>query len=245
MAHASRLTSAAFESMQACAARRDLLTTIEKLFQLQAERADLEKRQAEIDELSEKTADIARQLREIPEVDRPTLVSLEDLDRRRQLGTARLEAIATRLEVVRADAAVLVDEDRLTPGEQRTLTDAADLCIGDGTTIRITPGGGQSLSDLRVEIADLQSQLGVCLARLGVASVQAAREHHETRLALQAEGTRLEEKIDGLGGAAVATRLIALDADLEKAEAEVVRKAPAGFVRPADAAALEAAMQSA
>ena len=242
---APNVTSRAFAAREAAATTRDLLSTLARLFDLETQRVDLETKQAAIERVSHKLTAIEKSLRELPEVDRSTISELEDLDRQRQMGIAKLEAIATRLEVTCADVAVLIEGEQLTDGTSRTLADAADLRIGEGTTIRIIPGGGQSLAALRVEIADLESRLSRRLKELGVASISAAREDHESRLAADVESSRLQEKILDLGGKHVATRLTAVKADIEKVEAEITRKTPAGFVRPTDTTALEAAIQTA
>ena len=139
---APNVTSRAFAALEAAATTRDLLSTLARLFDLETQRVDLETKQAAIERVSHKLTAIEKSLRELPEVDRSTISELEDLDRQRQMGVAKLEAIATRLEVTYADVAVLIEGEQLTDGTSRTLADAADLRIGEGTTIRIIPGGG-------------------------------------------------------------------------------------------------------
>ncbi|MEX0671146.1 MAG: SMC family ATPase [Pirellulales bacterium] len=231
------------DSQQTYTATEDFLEAIGKAFDLKATRTELEKTQSEIDMLNETIAAIAQRLRKLPDVDKSVVDDLEDLERQLEVGRGKLEAIATRIEVLRAGDGLAIDGEPLAPGTERILTDAADLTVGEGTIIRITPGGGESLAEMRVVIANLESRLGSRLSALGLKDVAEVLQSLDKRLSEEASSARHEEKIANLGGDDVQSRLEKAKAEIEKFEAEIARKKPAGFEQPTDIAAVEAALE--
>jgi energy-coupling factor transporter ATP-binding protein EcfA2 len=225
------------------AAEEDLLRAVARVFEREAARGALEANLERIKSHEAAIAAINERLARLPDVDEATVGELESLDRQLEVGQGKLAASATRLEVLRAGVAVAVDGRPLAVGESRLLTDAAEVAIGDGTTIRVNPGGGESILELRAEVGRIRQALASGLRGLGLKTVAEARTTLDARLADEAARERLQEKIDALDGDGVRERLDGLAADLRKVEAEIDRKKPAGFERPADAAAVALALR--
>ncbi|MFM9024978.1 MAG: hypothetical protein ACKON7_06525, partial [Planctomycetaceae bacterium] len=106
------------------------------------------------------------------------------------------------------------------------------------TTIRITPGGGQSLVEVQGRIATLEAEIGRLLAGLGVATAAAARRAHADRLAAEDLRERHRDAIRDLGGDALKDELRQVVERITAVEAEIGRMAPVDYERPAPAAAL-------
>lgn len=226
------------ESQRHVAAEEDLLRAVATLFSLEATRESLKASLAQIEGHEAAIAAIDERLAELPDVDETIVEELEDLDRQLEVGQGKIAASATRLEVLRADVAVTVDGQAIVSGEARLLTDQAEIAIGDGTTLRVNPGSGESILNVRAEVGRVRQSLASGLDALGLKTVAEVRATLAKRLAEAAARDRLQEKIDDLDGDGVQERLEEVSAELRKVEAEIDRKKPAGFGRPADAAAV-------
>ena len=241
---AATLARAAAEERTAMT-EQDLFETIGRAFGLAARRAQLTKT---LGQIAAREAEIARldgQLRELPTIDEKQADELADLERRLGVGKATLDAIATRIEVRSAAETISLGEERLEAGSEKTLTDAAELTIGRGTTIRVTPGGGQTIADVRRTIAEIDGSLASKLAALSVASAAAAREAFEHRTTADSLRKQLMATVEELGGEELKAELAQTLASIEAADAEIARKLPTGRARPADAAAIATAREQA
>lgn len=244
-------TQAAASLAQAAADERtsmteqDLFEAMGRAFGLAARRAQLEKT---LNQIATREAEIARldnQLRELPTIDEKQADDLADLDRRLGVARATLDAIATRIEVRTAAEAISLGGEELEAGSEKTLTEATELTIGRGTSIRVTPGGGQTLADVRRTIAELERELATKLTDLGVASAAAAREAFESRTTADSLRKQLATTVAELGGDELKAELAQTRAAIEVTDAEIARKLPAGQSRPVDAAAVATAREQA
>jgi uncharacterized protein YhaN len=120
----------------------------------------------------------------------------------------RQEAMAAGLRLVRADLPVRLNGETIQPGEQRLLNEMCSLEVGEGVTLEISPGGGQTLDSLAKRSLQAEAALRELLAKLGVESVEQAEQ-------LAAERYRLEQQLASLG-AAPANGLAALEAELNQ-----------------------------
>ena len=231
------------ESLRSVAAEEELLRAVATVFELAAARTELESTLAQITGLEEAVAVIDERLSRLPAIDQATVEELESLDRHLEVTRGKLAASANRVELVRASVAVAVDGQPLPVGEPRLLTDPAEISIGEGTVLRITPGSGESMLELRETVSRTRRALASGLDRLGLKAVAEARPALETRIAVEAARERHKENIAALDGDGVRERLAVVCADITKLEADIDRKKPAGFEWPADAAAVIAAVR--
>ena len=230
------------QSQRSVTAKENLLRSIEMVFGLEATRVELTVILEQIGAHQAAIDAIDARLRELPELDKATVETLEGLDRQLAVAQGKLEASATRVEVLTADMAVTVGGQSLNAGVPKTLTNPAEIAIGAGTRIQVTPGGDASLIDLRARVTQLDEDLKTKLVDLGLKTVAEARTTLEERLAEQAKRDHLQQALDALDGDAVQTQLNDTDAEIQKINAEITRKQPEGFERPTDAAAVGAAL---
>jgi len=228
-------------SQQEITAQRELLESLAMLATLTSRRADLEERRRRIATVQAEIDELDATLRGLPVLDEQHLAELRELELRLQIARGTLAAIATRIEVLSAAATVTIDDTPVQAGSSTTLTDAADLVVGGGTTIRVTPGGGRTLAEVRVEIASLGADLGTRVSALGVPDVAAAARAFDDRAAATALRTQRVAAIAQLNGERNEQDLATTIAAIEALRADIERKRPPGYELPVDAAALAAA----
>lgn len=234
---ATSLTQAT-KDQQEVMAERDLLGAIDRLFTLRADHVELQRKQDQIDGHESVVKELEDQLRKWAEVDVVLVGELDELDRKVHAEKSTLKAIATRIEVLDAGDPVTLDGKTLLTGTEETLTEPAKLLVGGSTVIRITPGGGQSIADVRVAITTLENELATRLTTLGLADVAAARRTLEDRAAAESQRQRRLSAIEALDGEKVRVKLDEVSKAINTVEGEIARKMPAGYQRPADATAL-------
>lgn len=147
---------------------------------------------------------------------------------------AALDAIATRMEIVRSSEPVRFGAQTLQDGEIITFSGETDLCIGDVATIRITPGGGTNLHDARVALQNSEEEFTERLRALGVSTVAEARASQESRSVLDVEIKGLRDRLAAFQNPelllpAKESELVLLDVEIQKRSAQVP-----GFQRPID-----------
>ena len=221
---------------------------VEKHATLLVEREGLGGRCRMIAEQREKAKNLAAERDRLPLVTTDEVEELARLDRVRESAEATLDAIATKVEVLTATAPVTLAETDLPIGSPMTITSDAELVVGGpgaNVTVRITPGGGRSLADATQRLHDARATFDAALAASGFESIESARETLAQRQALDADIHAVSLAIKGLGGETPDRELAALDTKLQAVAAEVARRTPAGFERPANLAAAQAALAAA
>jgi hypothetical protein len=159
------------------------------------------------DEQRERLDVLAGELAELPTVSEERLEHFRTLDTARGEAAARLEALATGVEVVTSELPVAVDGEALAPGSGRTVTDPVELQVGEGTRIRIRPGGGEGPGRARELLAVRSRELGAALDEVGVESVEEARSVLRRRVKLEAEQAQVRSRLEDLGGVRVQERV--------------------------------------
>jgi len=158
---------------------------------------------------------------------------------------ASLEAIATRIQIIRSSQPVRFGAKTLQEGEPITFSGEEDLCIGDVATIRITPGGGMNLHDAREALQNAEQELADRLRTLGVFSIADARAFQERRSVLEAEIRGFRARLAAFQDPelvlpAKESELAALAAEIQNKSAQIH-----GFQRPVDLKEANPLLQSA
>ena len=221
-----------------------LLELCEQHTRLVAEQAGLGGRCKRITDLRTEAAAVRVRRDAVPAITAEDIAELADLERSRDNARATLDAIATRIEVLRADNAVYLGGTPLSSGSIETIASEADLILGDRASpvvqIRICPGGGRTLAEATQESDRADVALDNRLRGLNVADVAAARHQVASRQMLDAELLAKETAIDGLGGDQALRDLATLQEEIGAIDAEIARRAPASFARPVSAADVHA-----
>jgi recombinational DNA repair ATPase RecF len=241
---AAALTTAVDQQREALI-ESDLLQVLERAFDLSARRLQIEHTIAQSADHESEIARLDSQLQGLPDIGKEHVDELTDLEQRLGFTRGKLQAIATRIEVLSANTVVSLAGETLESGAEKTLTEAAELVVGGGTTIRVTPGGGQTLADVRLAMSELESLLGSKLAAIGLQTVAEARSSLEARMTAASLRKQIAATLADLRVEESRAELRRTAAAVEAVEAEIARKLPADRPRPADAAALEAAREQA
>lgn len=108
----------------------------------------------------------------------------------------RLEAYALQIEVLDSDQAVRLDDAVLKAGQTEVLSHAAELHVGKGTRLSLTPGGGDDLEATRAGSESAATKLDEALKALGVDSIDTAREKMHRRDSLNKDLEKQVEELD-------------------------------------------------
>jgi len=175
---------------------------------LARQRTELARQRRQAEEMTR----IATELQGLAPVEEAELRRLRQLDTTVRQAEARLEALATGVELVRADRPVRLGATPLEPGSEQRVEEVTELALGEGVLLRIRPGGGTALPEGRALLQQSRAELAAALARLGAASPEAAEAAARRR-------SELEQQRRELQGTAPAAAVEELRRQLQRSEA--------------------------
>jgi len=149
-----------------------------------------------IQKLKDAQKQTTKQLAPLENFTDAAIKKLAKTEREAEQARLRLETYALQIEVLESDQAIQLNDASLKPGQTEILSHAAELQIGTGTRIRLTPGGAEDLEAARADSDAAATKLSDALKALGVDSVDAAREQMRTRENLGKELEDLETKLE-------------------------------------------------
>ena len=204
---------------------------VEQVERQRVERAGLASRCDLIVAHRQRADEIRAEVRRLPPVKGEDVEKLVALERAADATAAELRAIATRVEVITADAPVRLGETSLVAGGAETITAEAEIVVGGATRLRVVPGGGRSLAECTRKSEVAATALAERLSTLGVASTDQARRD-AARLAGLANDLRAEEStVKGLGDEQALRELATLDGAIAELDARLARQGAEGFTR--------------
>lgn len=208
---------------------------------------DLEKVASGIRKRREELQELETKIGGMPNLDDAVLDHLTALAGQANEAKAKLDATATRLRVISADASVKVGSDVLSAGEDRILTLQTELRVGEGTVISLTPGGESSVQEAKEDEEKAAQLLRDALRECGVSSLADAQKVAREKAALINQRDNAMKGLEELDADKI-------DADLEEARTELLRaentlanlqKEDPGFARSASIAAAKKASAAA
>jgi DNA repair exonuclease SbcCD ATPase subunit len=214
----------AAEAVRQARIRHDLAAAVAAAFEKAESHQRLAARAAEAETVRAEIAQLRASLASLPDLSAKDLAQLRKLDREASQAAAALEAMATGIELLSASDSVTLDGAALAPGESRILTADGELAIGDGTRLRIRPGGGASLTDSRRRSESAHGALAAALDSLALRDLDHAAASLEQRQSIEQRIAQADTRWNALGGEALTPELATATAELEAANAEVTRR---------------------
>ncbi len=217
---------------QEAAAAVALLELCEQRARLTVERHGLGGRCSRIEALRTRITALDAERKTLAAITADDVAQLEKLERARDAAAATLDAIATKVTATTGPGPVFLAGEPLAPGSAVTITAETELVVGppgSATVVAIAPGGGRSLADATRASHQADRELAAALDALRIESAAEARRAHARLQAIQAEIVAQEGAFDGLGGDQARRELEALATKIASVEAEIRRRAPAGF----------------
>ena len=197
---------------------------VQKLLTRARQLADRDRIRGDLTQLRERLntiAELQTSLAALAVITREDVSELRTLAQDVRDARARQAAMAAGVQLLRANQQVRIDGQPLLAGEERQLSEAFEVAIGDDVVLRITPGGGQALADSRGALTRAEAACSGALQRLAVDSLAAAeaiagrRASLEQQLALLAGGGNTEDPT------VLEQRLAAADTRLAELEGEI------------------------
>jgi DNA repair exonuclease SbcCD ATPase subunit len=111
-------------------------------------------------------------LNQLPVVNSSQIQELQKLEIEIGKAQSKLEAISTSFEVLTSKEDVLIDGKKQPIGTKSNFSEKFEINIGANTTILITPGGGDSLSDAKLRLQELKDSLQKQLSDLGFTNIE-------------------------------------------------------------------------
>lgn len=201
-------------------AQAQLLERTARRKQWRAKQAEIVKERAELSAQETRLA-------QMPSVNAAALKKLQLLDNECATAEAVLAGMAAKLELIAGKAPVQVDGQLLAVGAACIITDDSEVTVGDGTRLRIRPGGGGSLTDARQRVQEAGAARRRALDELGLESIAQAVEAGAQRQQLEAEIKTQRARLEGMGEATVDAELARAESGAAAAAAEVERRAGA------------------
>jgi len=183
------------EQLQQLMQRQDLLQLLLDLQQLDAEAEQWREHQRKLQQLQAEAELLKQQLAALPEITADQVRQLRQAEQGLAQATARCEAMAASLDVLSSDQSLLLNGEMLNAGERRCLEASAQLQVGSGVLIEISPGGGEELPHALAQQQHCRQQLEQLQQALHLNNSEQA----ET---IERERQRLERDLNNLRQAA-------------------------------------------
>ena len=206
-------------------ARLDLALARQQAEERRLQVEDLTTRADKVQQAREQRTHLQQELAALPALDAAAVEALQAAEQAVAHAEARLAGMAAGLEVLAADVPVRLGDAILAPGETRIVSESVDIQIGEGTRLRLRPGGGTGLEDARRSREQAHQQLHQQLTRHAVASVAEAGNQLRRRESLQGELREIDSELRGLGADKVDAALAQARQALVAADAECERRA--------------------
>jgi DNA repair exonuclease SbcCD ATPase subunit len=222
---AEKAYRAAADKVRGTRLRRDLTAGCLRSFELAEQYDKLVEKQKKVTKHRGELEKAETNLAQVPHVTRNKLNKLRELETEWTSARSALQAMAAGLEVLASGQPVRLGDRPVSVGEVVTVTEAAELHIGDTTRLRISPGGGSTLAEAREAEADALKNLREQLDALALKSLQEATDAFARREEIQERIKVTNAALEGLGAETLNEELSKAHRDLVAAKAEVERLA--------------------
>jgi DNA repair exonuclease SbcCD ATPase subunit len=230
-------TSAALQQLTQ---RQEQVQRLLDLQQLNEDVRQLREHQQQLQRLQEQAEGLKQQLAELPEITAEQVRQLRQAEQALAQATARCEAMAAGLEVLAADQPIQLNGEPLVNGERRRIEAAAELTVGSGVRLQISPGGGQALPRALEQQRQCCQQLELLQQELQLNSSDQAEMIERQRTALERELNNLRQAAKAIPWSGLQQRL----EQLEPRRQQLATALGGSEVAPLDPAELRSEQES-
>jgi DNA repair exonuclease SbcCD ATPase subunit len=203
--------------------QRDLAESQLRLFTLQKETQEWAEREQQVAALRKHLGELEQSRGRIPELDKATVRRLQKMEMECEKARHLVASVATGVELLSGDAPVSLGGELLSPGIRHIVTEEVEVATPDGLRLRITPGGGTTLTSARQELADQENALRASLAHYAIDSVGKGVESLAEREQLNGEIEKTKGLVETLGPEQIRERLGAAGAELTRIRSAIER----------------------
>lgn len=223
VSNASAEYDLATDSLRILRLNRDLSDAFERHFVAVENQTMLTAKQQQVAGWEQEIAALNAKLHALPEVTKAVFRKIEKLKGELAEATATLKAMGVEVFVIDSTEGITVAEAPLKTGESRHLTEVAEIRVGTGVRIRISPGGASKLSEARTHESDLRLRLQKMLDELGVFSVEKVAEVQLQRENIEMEISKLAHQLKLMSPVTIAAELADATNQLAETETSIVR----------------------
>lgn len=245
VAEADGMYDEALKSTRATRLRKELAVAWVGWFEKSAREGELRKRLERFQALEAEIAGYRTELSQLVAINRKAFAALQELESKRAQAHAALNAMAAEVELVAAQDPVRVGSAVLSVGKRQRIVEPTDVRIGDTVSLKIYPGGGDSLTKARDEVRVAQARLQRALDGYGLTSVATAAEALAKRMELERKSAEAEAAVSALDAEELETLCAAAKEERDAADADVTRRMEQGGCqeRPASLADAKACLR--
>lgn len=204
--------------------RKELAGSWVGWFEKQAREAELRKRLERVQAFEEEIAGYQAELSRLAAIDQKAFTDLQHLESKQAQAQAALNAMAAEIELVAAPNPVRVGSVELSVGKRQRIVEPTEVSVGDTLSLKIYPGGGDSLTKARNEVREAQARLQRPLDEYGLQTVAAAAEALAKRTEVERKRTAAEAAVSALDADDLADECSEAETDFASAEADVARR---------------------
>jgi len=218
----------ALANTRAARLRKELAVAWVGWFEKSAREGELRKRLERVQALEAEIAGYRAELSQLVAIDRKAFAALQELENKRAQAHAALNAMAAEVELCAAHETVRVGSAVLSVGKRQRIVEPTEVRIGETVSLKIYPGGGDSLTKARDEVRVAQARLQRALDGYGLTSVATAAEVLAKRMELERKSAEAEAAVSALDAEELENLCAAAKEERDAAGTDVTRRMEQG-----------------
>ena len=191
--------------------RLELAQQLLDLANLEREGQQLLEHQQQFQRLQLQAEQCKQSLAQLAPIDAAAVKALRQAEQQWAQAEARSQAMATAISLVEADQPVSLAGQPLSPGETVQLNGSAELAVGCGVRLRISPGGGEATAQAAAALQHSGAALRELQTAIGVANSEAAEVIAQQRQALELELANLRQAASAIPWSRLEEQIAALE----------------------------------
>ena len=191
--------------------RLELAQQLLDLANLEREAQQLLEHQQQFQRLQLQAEQCKQSLAQLAPIDAAAVKALRQAEQQWAQAEARSQAMATAVSLIESDQPVSLAGQPLSPGETVQLNGSAELAVGCGVRLRISPGGGEATVQAAAALQHSGAALRELQISIGVANSEAAEVIAQQRQALELELANLRQAASAIPWSRLEEQIAALE----------------------------------